>query len=81
MNNELMNELHLVPASFEPIFLGDKTGYICMNYHGYEDGEVLTVREKNSETGIFTGRVCEVEITHIEPLFSDLILMSITLVG
>jgi hypothetical protein len=81
MNDGLAHMLNLDAADFSPIFQGDKTALIHDDTPTapFEAGQFIELREGTS-TGA-TGRVCEVEVTHVAPLFSRAKLLSITLVS
>jgi hypothetical protein len=81
MNEGLAHMIGLDRDDFSPIFLGDKTALIEADTPTapFEVGQFIELREC-SPTGV-TGRVCEVEVTHVAPLFSRTKLLSITLVA
>lgn len=75
--NEFDRSISVQRSTFEPIFLGDKTALIRSDVEDFKVGQVVEINEL---TGTHhTGRVCEVEITHIDLFCDDMVLLSITL--
>ena len=64
--------------NFDPIYLGDKTAIIRPDVNGLIGvGHILELREEDNTEP--TGRICEVEVTHIDQLSDGIVLLSITL--
>ena len=53
------------PASYEPVFQGDKRTEWRRDDRGFEVGDVLVLEEFDPETQTLTGRKMYREITHI----------------
>lgn len=78
---EYDHSLKITSDVFAPIFLGDKTCLLMTIYDHTEAGTILRLHEWATEGHFFTGRECDVEVTHVEQLLGGLKLLSITLVG
>lgn len=59
------HELKTWPGPFEAIILGLKTHEIRKNDRGFEEADLLYLREWDSETKAYSGRAIEVRVTYI----------------
>lgn len=82
----MTHELKCWPEPFSAILSGLKTHEVRVNDRDYQLGDWLRLREWDPETGKYTGRTTEVEVSHITRggefgLPRDLVVMSITIAG
>ena len=59
------HELKVWPEFFNAINRGDKTFEVRMNDRDFKQGDYLTLREWNPDTGLFTGRLLVRYVTYI----------------
>lgn len=59
------HELKTVPPHFGDVERGAKRVEVRLDDRGFAVGDVLILREYDPASGEYTGRVCEVLVTHI----------------
>lgn len=61
-----VHNLKTWPASFLPIWNGDKRHEFRKNDRNYQKGDELVLSEWDNKSERFTGRVLKVKVTHID---------------
>lgn len=61
----MIHELKTVPPHFGDVERGSKRVEVRLDDRGFAVGDVLILREWDATTCEYTGRVCEVLVTHV----------------